>query len=370
MIVRCVSTVAAVGLVLTLCASAAPGTNTRARSGGLLITASRLFDGHAFHAPGALLIRGSKIAAVDPAKPVQAARTIKLGNATILPGFIDLHVHIGYGMLKGGVTTVRNLGAPLDQLQPPFDADGLRILMAGPLMTVKGGYPEPVWGRSIALDVRSPSDARRAVRMLASRGASVIKIALDSNDGAWPMLSVAEVRAIVAQAHAVHLLVVAHALGVDGVRHALDGGVEELAHTPCGATPAMVSEIVKRHIPVVSTLHVEELVESGGCGGVAQQIVRLGDPLLYGTDEGNPGIPASIDVTELRLMKQAGMTPVQVLAAATSRAGADLHLAPLGTLKVGAPADVIGISGDARSLPASLARPNLVISGGVVRVRR
>lgn len=180
------------------------------------------------------------------------------------------------GMVEGGDTTVRNLGAPLRALRPPSRRLGPLVLMAGPLMSVSGGYPETVWGPSIALDVRSPADARAAVRMLARRGAAVIKIALDPGHGAWPMLSVAEVRAIVAEAHAQGLRVTAHAMGAEGVQRALAGGVDELAHTPCGATAGQIRQILRRHVPFVGTLHVEELAD-GGCLGVARKLVAGGD---------------------------------------------------------------------------------------------
>jgi imidazolonepropionase-like amidohydrolase len=333
--------------------------------GDVLITAARLFDGTHFESPGRLLVRDGKVIGVGPSLAAKAKRTIRLRDATILPGFIDLHVHTEAGMVEGGDTTVRNLGAPLSALRPPSRQLGPLVLMAGPLVSVSGGYPETVWGPSIALDVRSPADARAAVRMLARRGAAVIKVALDPGHGAWPMLSVAEVRAIVAEAHAQRLRVTAHAMGVEGVRRALAGGVDELAHTPCGATPDQIREILRRHLPFVATLHVEELVD-GGCLGVARQLIAGGDLPLYGTDVGNAGIPLGIDVRELQLMHEAGMTPPQVLAAATSRAGAELGRSPLGSLVTGAPADVVVVHGDARVLSNESARLLVMSRGNVI----
>ena len=361
------SLVVAAGVAAAVLAAVAAGCGGNGLRGSVLVTADRLFDGRTFHTPGSVLLDGERIVAIDPARTVTAARTIRLGNATILPGFIDLHVHAEGQALSGGVTTVRNLGAPLTYLHPPLVYEGLRILAAGPLVSVAGGYPETTWGTTLALDVTSPADSRKAVDVLARRGAAVIKIALDSNHDRWPMLTLAEVRTIVAEAHRRGLKVTAHALWPDGVERALAGGVDELAHTPCGATEGMIRRIVARHVPVVATLHVEQLVY-GGCPDVASRIVGLGGTLLYGTDVGNPGIPSGIDPTELRLMEDAGLTPLQVLAAATSGAGAELGLAPLGTLAPHAPADVIAVRGDARKLDPSMATPLLVISSGRVRV--
>ena len=239
--------------------------------------------------------------------------------------------------------------------------------MAGPLVSVRGGYPETIWGPALRLNVRSPEEARQAVRRLARRGAAVIKISLEPGSGAWPMLPVAEVRALVDEAHAQDLEVTAHATGPEGVRRALAGGVDELAHAPCGATDELLRELAERDVEVVATLHVLQLFR-GGCAYVAARLVELGGRLLYGTDAGNTGIPFGIDVEELRLLRHAGMTPTEVLASATSRAGEQIGLAPLGRLVEDAPADVIAVRGDARALRDDLASPLVVVSGGRIVV--
>lgn len=334
--------------------------------GDILVTADRLFDGTELREPGAVLVRGDRIVAVGGELDARAERTIALGDATILPGFVDLHVHAEAGMLEGGVTTVRDLGSPLDALRPPGRSGRLRVLRAGPIVSVEGGYPEIYWGPQVALNVSGGAGARDAVRMLAERGAAVVKISLDPGAEGWPMLGVGEVRAIVAEAHARGLAVTAHAQRPAGVARALAAGVDELAHAPCGATDEMLQELAARQVEVVATLHV--LRAGGGCLGVAERFVELGGWLLYGSDAGNPGIPAGIDLEELRLLRDAGLSPENVLAAATSRAGEQLGLAPLGTLAEGAPADLVGLRGDARELRDDLVPPLLVVAAGAVVV--
>jgi imidazolonepropionase-like amidohydrolase len=349
-----------------LAAVAGCGGDTARQRGDLLVVGARLFDGIGMRTPGAVLMRGSQIVAVGTTVDADATRRIDVGDATIMPGFIDLHVH-AISPVTTGVTTVRDLGLPLRYLRPPEVNRGVRILLAGPIMTVAGGYPTPVWGHQLALDVESPEDAKRKVDLLVRRGSAVIKIALEPGLGVdWPMLSLAEVRAIVDEAHRHHLHVVAHAFR-EGLARALAGGVDELAHTPCGATRGQAQWIGRRRIPVDATLHVEAAGMHGSCVGVAQQIVQAGGVLLYGTDVGNQGIPYGVDVEELNLMHLAGMPPLDVLAAATSKAGADVGVPKLGTLAAGAPADVIAVRGDARLLRYSLADPVLVVSGGAVR---
>ena len=117
----------------------------------------------------------------------------------------------------------------------------------------------------------------------------------------------------------------------------------------------------------MATLHVFDLLRGAGCSdpvAEARRFVEAGGTLLYGSDIGNPGVPFGIDVTELRMLRRAGLSPDEVLAAATSRAGEQIGLDPLGTIAEGAPADVIAISGDARSLPDSFAQPALVLRAG------
>ena len=357
-------------LLLLLIAVGCGGSDTV--RGDLAVRADRVFDGRRMIGAGVVVIRGDEIVAVGDDFDVEAERTITLGDATVMPGFIDLHTHVTDAlMLTGGVTTIRNVGWPLEGLHPPRRYGGLRVLMAGPLVTVPGGYPTPVWGPEIALNVFGPADARRAVRLLERRGAAVIKIALEPRVG--PMLSVAEVRAIVDEAHAHGLEVTAHAETVGAAIRAIEGGVDELAHMPCDAvSDAVLRRLVESEIEVVGTLHVES--GSLGCGDIAEdarRFVRLGGELLYGSDVGNPGIPFGIDVKELRLLREAGLSPEEVRAAGTSRAGKQLGLTPLGMLVEGAPADVIAARGDARELRDDLGKPLLVVAGGkVVHDRR
>jgi len=358
-----------VGAAALVVLAASCGSTERRLDGDLLISADRMFDGRTFVAPGAVLVRGGRIVAAGRSLRARAPKTIDLGDATVLPGVVDLHVHgTTAETIRGGVTTVRNLGAPLGYLRLPRREFDVRVLKAGPLVTVPGGYPEPVWGSRQALEVSTPAEARRAVRMLARRGADVIKIALETLFGPWPTLTVPEIRAIVAEAHAQRLDVTAHAMGSRGAALAVMGGVDELAHTPCGATDDTIRTLVRRHVPVVATLHVE--LAFGGCNEVARRFHALGGRLLYGTDAGNRGIPFGIDVEELRLLRAVGLTPTKILAAATSQAAKEAGLAPLGTLTPNAPADVIAVRGDARRLRDDLARPLLVVSGGRVVVDR
>ncbi len=336
------------------------------------ITAERVFDGRLLHRDAAVLVRGGTVVEVAPVGEIDSSGStlISLGDATVLPGFIDLHVHASdirsEALLARGVTTVRDLAEPLSELPPPQHRPGsVRRVAAGPMLTVPGGYPIPAFGPSVASVVRGPDDAAGAVRELVRRGAGVIKAALEpSGERRRPTLSLAELKAIVQQAHRLNRLVTVHVLrGSLPVRTALAAGVDELAHMPCvGQGGSLIRSIAEREIPVVGTLHVLR-----GCPETlanARAYVAAGGSLLYGTDMGYPGIPVGIDPEELRLMTLAGLAPLEALTAATSEAGEELGLAPLGSLESGAPADLIAVEGDPATDLTALAHPVLVMSGG------
>jgi imidazolonepropionase-like amidohydrolase len=376
--------VAVVAAIVVLVLAALLVAVLRARAdpvrGDLLITAGRVFDGNRLIRDGAILIRGREVAAVGERDQLdaQADRTIELGaNATVVPGFVDLHVHIpdevALVLLSSGVTTVRDLGAPIADLLVDNDSSALRILRAGPIFTAPGGYPIPehgLWGRAIALQVDGGSQARAAVRRVARAGASVIKIAVERGDGSYPLLTVAEIRAIVDEAHTRDLRVTAHVSAPDDTRLALAGGVDELAHMPCAwAAPRLMREIARRRIPIVGTLAVEEHFRCPALRANARAFVRAGGTLLYGSDLGVPGAPARIQLDELRLMREAGLTPQPIIRAATSLAGRQTGVANLGSLVPGAPADLVGVRGNPFEDLQSLERPQLVVAAGVVLLR-
>jgi imidazolonepropionase-like amidohydrolase len=342
----------------------------------LYVQADQLFNGRTLISGRvAVAVRGGKIVAAGRLKIPRGARVIRLRNATILPGMIDLHVHESpWALLRMGVTTTRNVGITERGLRRPITPPGYpRIVYAGPVITVPGGYPSRRFP-ALAAPVRSPQEAAAKVRSLVAKGAAVIKIALETGmDGSLPTLSVEQVQAIVAEAHRHRRIVTAHALEGKGVAIALAGGVDELAHMPCvGVTPEQIATLVERRIPVVGTLHVAQLFISRGgiiCPDLmanARAFVRQGGTLFYGTDI--PLVPPTLDRTELGLMQQAGMTATQVLRAATAEAGKELGMAPLGTLQRGAPADLFAVRGDPTRSLATLRRPVFVMARGA-RIR-
>jgi imidazolonepropionase-like amidohydrolase len=342
-----------------------------ARSTPLYIQADRLFDGRTMHRGRvAVAVRRGRIVAVGRLRIPRSARVLGFRGGTILPGFIDLHVHSTMpAMLRAGVTTTRNLGEPEAVLRPPYALPRYpRVFSSGPLITVPGGYPTRV-NPGLAAPVRSAEEAERKVDALVAKGAAVIKISLETFDGRVPTLDAGQVRAIVARAHRHGRRVTAHVADGRGLGIALDGGVDELAHMPCtGVSPDQLETLAGRKVEVVGTLRAGSLFRPQCLDSLsnARAFVADGGTLLYGTDI--PAVPATLDLVELGLLRQAGLTAEETLAAVTSEGGRALGRTRYGTLKAGAPADVWVVRGDPTRSLRALARPVFVMARGT-RIR-
>ena len=172
-----------------------------------------------------------------------------LPGTTILPGFINTHVHNSYrtdtlqAWATAGVTTVRDVGAPVylrwDSLRTNFESDphNARILASGPLVTCPGGYP--IAGSNFpSLTVSSEEEARQEITSLIDRGAEVIKIVIESGTGEF--LSVGLAAVIVDTAHARGIPVTVHLNRERDLIRALDAGVDDIAHMVLDYVPDSV----------------------------------------------------------------------------------------------------------------------------------
>jgi imidazolonepropionase-like amidohydrolase len=364
----------------------------------LLIHAQRVFDGTSLNTDTSVLISNGKIVQVAPRDTFKTttAKVIDLGDATLLPGFIELHAHLRFQhvpaetVLRHGITTLRDVGGVV---HAPYGGDGnLRVLTSGQIITAPNGYPIPQLGAdNIAIAVANETQARQAVRDLIAGGAVVIKVALEPGNEAgapWtsghhhahaehsksphtlPLLSEAIVKAIVEEAHQQGRKVTAHLAESKGAKIALAAGIDEWAHIPCDAIPdSLLKKAVAQHVTIIGTL--DTLSKCSGVAHNASTWTALGGKLLYGAEIAHPDIPWGIDAQELNLMMHlAHLSPLAVLQSATSKAGQQLNIPLLGTLQTGAAADLIAVQGDATQNFKRLEYPDLVISGGKVVVNQ
>ena len=354
------------------CGAGAPGVPPIALVGATLIDgtgADPLPD-------AALVIQDCRIAAAGPHAEVAIpgdAQVIELDGATILPGFVNAHVHDVYTQrnlrtwAQAGITTVRDLGAPLgyryfetrDRLAT--DPANARIVSVGPLVTVPEGYPIVPNGFP-SLAVTSAEDARQQIARLIDEGAEVIKMAFS---GSPPTLSPEESAAIVQTAHERDIPVTAHATNPRELQRALDAGVDDVAHISGDpVSDRTIRRMVSANVYWVPTL--EALHGEGGDN--LRRFVEAGGQVALGTDAGYlAGLEIGMPLDEIALMEEAGMTPMQVIVAATRNGAHVCRLErQLGTLEIGKLADVLVVDGDPLQDLETLANVRLVIHGGVI----
>ena len=249
-----------------------------------VLKAARMFDGksNAVVTPGLVVVTDGKIAGVGSGAAVpESAETIDLGDATLLPGFIDAHTHITMNYsedyaraaldglrkpiaemaldasvnaritLMAGFTTVRDVGSR-DYLDAGLRNAINRGVVPGPRMLVAvhaigatGGHCDETGYREGALGpetgpevgvVNGADQARRAVRLAHKYGATVIKTCAtggvlslaDAVD--TPQLTQAELDALVDEAHALRLKTAAHAHGAEGAKRAIRAGIDSIEH--------------------------------------------------------------------------------------------------------------------------------------------
>jgi len=292
------------------------------------------------------------------------------------PGVVDAHVHLSFGApaeaLRGGLVSVRDLGAPLVDAhrwrtitRPAIGSPSVAV--AGPVITASGGYPSGSWGADgFAAFADSPEWAAVVVRDLVVDGVDLIKIALEPGSG-WPVPSPAAVRSLTEAAHQGGLRVTAHALTAAMVNRALDAGVDELCHTPTERLDnATVDRIAAAGISVVSTL---QTFFSAGHGRDAARnaadLHRAGVPLLYGTDLGNTGTRPGIDPRELDRLADTGLGRLGALRAATEGAASAYGIrGRSGRIEIGAPAALVLLTAEPLIEPGVWRAPLAVVADG------
>ncbi|WP_344250014.1 amidohydrolase family protein [Isoptericola hypogeus] len=253
-------------------------------------------------------------------------------GGTLLPGFVDAHVHLGLAdplaVRAGGVAGVDDLGwDPAVAARWPGAPGYPHVRVAGAFLAAPGGYPTGrAWAPGGAVEpVASPDDAAAAVARQVAHGASYVKVTLHAGG---PVLGDAALAAVVRAARAHGLPVVAHAEGPGQAERALAAGVDRLAHTPwTERLPDAVVEAAAVRQVWVSTLDIhgwgEPDAEQDRDREVALDNLRrfhtAGGTVAYGTDLGNGPLPAGLNVRELRALAAAGLESAALLRALVSR---------------------------------------------------
>jgi imidazolonepropionase-like amidohydrolase len=355
-----------------------------------------------------VIVRASRIEAVGSASSVSISpdhTLIDLRPCTLLPGLIDAHVHlmgqnpahnhpgpIEYrairstaqieALLNAGFTTVRDMGSQtsvaLKRAIDDGEIPGSRMVAAGYAIARTGG---PWFGMEPSWRWVRPADGvdacRKAVHQSIREGSSVIKIGTSTGhgDSAWgeiPTYSVAEVEAIVHEAHAWGLRVAAHAMGTPGVRTAVLGGVDTVEHA-YNIDDETLGLIVERGTFIVPTLRGRAFqTGSDERATYASQIRSLrrayeaGARLALGTDTtGSLEMPHGHEnAVEFSLMADT-MDPADALLAGTRVAAEALGLElEVGTIEPGKMADMVAVRDDPINNIDSLQHVEFVMQNG------
>jgi imidazolonepropionase-like amidohydrolase len=392
----------------------------------MLFAGGLVFDGLAPPRPGlGVLVGDGRIAAIAPLADFGgfAGPRVDTTDATLMPGLVDAHVHLGLEAtgdvvttlrqrsigdmalrllenaqttLAGGITAIRDLGG-VEWLEVSVrDAirqgrhQGPTIRCAGKVLTITGGH-----GSWIGLECDGPTDYVRGVRLNVKHGADCIKLMATGGvltggvDPLAPHPSTEELAAATRTAHDFGLKVTAHAQGARGITRALEAGVDSIEHG-FELTDAIIATMLENGTYLVPTLAAMQALLamkdrlpafardkaerfSGMHFASFKRFVAAGGKVALGTDAGTPGNRHGENAQELAHMVDLGMDPLAALIAGTSNAADLLDLADHGRLISGAVADLLLVPGDPVadiSAAADPARHLGIWKGGVAVARR
>ena len=362
----------------------------------------RVFDGERVSANRDVLVTDGKITRVGTgiASPTGAVIVDGKGK-TLLPGLIDSHTHAWGNALTTalafGVTTELDMFSDASaaaktraEQRAGRAASRADLFSAGTLVTAPGGHGTE-YGMKIPT-ISSPDSARAFVDARIAEGSDYIKIVYD-NGGTYgmsvPTITETTMKALVAAARARNKLALVHIGDLTGARAAIDAGASGLVHLFVNAEPSadLGKVVASRKAFVVPTLTVLKSIT--GVGGAApladdprvnafltrqeltmmkqafprrpgqpavsytfaeatvKQLRAAGVPILAGTDAGNPGtVHGAAMHRELELLVQAGLTPTEALASATSVPANAFRLGDRGRIAAGMRADLLLVDGD------------------------
>jgi imidazolonepropionase-like amidohydrolase len=414
-------------------AQRAAGTAPAAPAGIVIIRAARLIDGRggAALAPAMVRIEGDRIAAAGSSLQVPAdARVIDLGDATLLPGFIDLHTHLtgrsdvhwedalvkttpeeealwgahwALVTLMAGFTTVRDMGPNW-----PYTDVALRNAIEagavpGPRMLVAGAYVSSTGGAGDASQFSpyvqvplvhnladGPEEITKAVRTNFKHGADFIKILATGavlSKGIVPgaqQYSDEEMRAAVIEARRWGRDVAAHAHGTEGIKAAIRAGVHTIDHGS-GLDDEAVAMLKARpgtyYVPTLAlmsanldeegstTIPPAEMERMRKIRAMAEGAFRraLAAGLPIGFGTDAPVIAHGQNAREFRTRVRLGEKPMASLVSATRINAEIIHWQDrIGTVEAGKLADLVAVPGDPLADITVTEHVGFVMKGGFV----
>ena len=397
----------------------------------MVVTAARMLDvrtGKWLDRPNVLVRNGRIVQVASGGADVDAgagATRINLAGMSLLPGLIDMHVHLdsdpAYGGYTGlqfsdrfwsvltvpnaqrtllaGFTTVRNVGSDafndvgLREAISEGKIIGPRVVTAAYSFGATGGHCDstffpPSMKQNSEYNADSPEEGRKRVRELRKYGAQVIKICATggvfsrNTEPGQQQMSETEMRAIVDEAHMWGLKVAAHAHGAAGIKAAIRAGVDTIEHASLIDDEGIA--LAKQHGAWLSMdiYNTDYTQLEGKKNGVLEDNLRkdreIGDlqrenfrrahvagaKMVFGTDAGI--YPHGLNAKQLAVMVRYGMTPIQAIQSATLSAADALGSKDVGIIEAGRWADMVAVAGDPTQDVSLLENIPVVIKAGAL----
>ena len=384
--------------------------------------------------PAFVRVEGDRITAVstEVGDLGRDARVVDLPDLTLLPGLMDMELNLVLGgpgasvfdvvqddpaerllravvnakrTLMAGFTTVRNLGLFVPTggllldvaLARAVDAgwiDGPRIVPAGHAITPTGGHLDPTMFQALAPHIMPISveegvadgidEIRKAVRYQIKHGARVIKccasggVMSHTGPAGAQQYSYEELKVIADEAHRAGLKAAAHAHGEDGIRAAIEAGIDCIEHGSLMSDDT-IRLMVERGTFLVATTYLADGMDVSRAAPELQakaaivfpqakatisRAIEAGVKIACGTDA--PAIPHGKNAKELEALVNRGMTPLQAIRAATLVSAELIDVDDRARIEPGLLADLVGVPGDPLSDITVTQRVAFVMKGGVV----
>jgi imidazolonepropionase-like amidohydrolase len=408
---------------------------TTAANAASVVTADRYLDvltGKYVEHPAIFVDNNGRITSIADARTVRwdtGTKHIDLGGKTLIPGMIDMHVHLdgpadigGYrgleftdsfwqatavgnarAMLDAGFTTVRNVGSSwrndvgLKQAIENGYAVGPRIVPAGYALGATGGHCDQTYlppslekgGKEEGVG-DGVEELRHQVRRQRKYGSEVIKVCATggvfsrNTEPGQQQLSETELRAIADEAHLWGLRVAAHAHGADGIKAAIQAGIDTIEHASLVDAEGIRLAVARKQ-PVWFSMDIyntEYTQAEGRKNGELEENMRkdreiaqaqrdgfraahqAGVRMVFGSDAGV--MPHGQIGRQFATMVTYGMTPLQAIQSATRNAAEALGKAgDVGAIALGRFGDMVAVTGDPTADVRLLESPEAVILGGV-----
>jgi imidazolonepropionase-like amidohydrolase len=378
--------------------------------------------------PAVILVEDGRIKEIakGTANPFQADNVVDLSGKTVVPGLIDLHVHLTgdpggdfrdeavdpdeWGVVMGvknaaltvkaGFTTVREAGSAqntafvLRRGTAEGKIVGPRIVAAGPALSIVGGHADVTGFRDDVLHALATGytctgavECAEKVRKASKMGADVIKITAtggvlsQQGRGLEAHFTNEEMMSIANTAHSLGLKVMAHAHGARGIEAASAAGIDSIEHGTFADEAALKVMKAKGTVLVPTLMALEGVRARLGKGiytptvevkarqaleAAGRQVTRakaMGVTIAFGTDAGV--FEHGTNGGEFALLVKAGMTPTEALASATTVAAKTLGMEnEIGRIAAGYSADLVAVAENPLTNIRTLEKPEWVMVRG------